>query len=179
MCCCCLVCGAGLASDLFSNRRSVRSCLACLVPQCTAALQESRDSTRLSHYWTLIDAIFRSILQVSWNCSLGSFTSLEDATILHSSNMAQLTEMALTRERQDGGRSGALKHVHVGDLVLPSYAECADGNCSVSSREQRMMSKFHWSRGVCSRRRLCTPSSWCSPSGCCWTTPFVELRHDC
>ena len=116
VCCCCLVCGAGLASDLFSNRRSVRSCLACLVPQCTAALQESRDSTRLSHYWTLIDAIFRSILQVSWNCSLGSFTSLEDATILHSSNMAQLTEMALTRERQEGGRSGALSTSMLGIL---------------------------------------------------------------
>ena len=32
--------------------------------------------------------------------------------------------------------------------------------------------KFHWSRGVCSRRRLSTPESWCSQSRCFWTTPF-------
>ena len=35
--------------------------------------------------------------------------------------MAQPVETALTQEREDGGKSGALKHVRVGDLVLPSY----------------------------------------------------------
>ena len=54
-----------LRAALFSFRWSVRSCSACLVPQCTAALQESLDSARLSHDWMSIDALFRSLLQVS------------------------------------------------------------------------------------------------------------------
>ena len=56
---------------LFSIRWSGRSCLACLVPRCTAAIQESRDSARLSHDWISIAALFRSLLQVSLNRSLG------------------------------------------------------------------------------------------------------------
>ena len=40
-----------LRAALFSFRWSVRSCSAFLVPQCTAALQESLDSARLSHDW--------------------------------------------------------------------------------------------------------------------------------
>ena len=60
-----------LRAALFSFRWSVRSCSACLVPQCTAALQESLDSARLSHDWMSIDALFRSLLQVSLKRSLG------------------------------------------------------------------------------------------------------------
>ena len=60
-----------LRAALFSFRWSVRSCSACLVPQCTAALQESLDSARLSHDWISIDALFRSLLQVSLKRSLG------------------------------------------------------------------------------------------------------------
>ena len=48
-----------------------------LTVQCMVAVQEFRDSARLSHDWMLIDALFRSLLQVSLNRSLGRPLDLE------------------------------------------------------------------------------------------------------
>ena len=126
-----------LRAALFSFRWSVRSCLACLVPQCTAALQESLDSARLSHDWMSIDALFRSLLQVSLKRSLGrplDLAPLESSPYSKSLGMRpsairrtwpnQRRRRWLRIMKMDGTPC-TLKHDRVLDLVLPSYAEYA------------------------------------------------------
>ena len=106
-------------------------------------------------------------------------------TILHSVNLAQpAAEMALTHKREDGGQSGALKHVRVGNLVLSLYAEYASEAAQVETIQSLLLGSVYCPSftGVeeCAqdagsvqthlgfRRQIFVGSH-----------PFVELGHDC
>ena len=90
---------------------------------------------RLSHDWMPIDAFFRSLLQVSWNRSLGRPLDLGPPKTTaslwgcnHASSIQQTgpsQQMALIQEHENGGQSGVFKHVHVRDPVLPPHAKYA------------------------------------------------------